>query len=134
MAAEQRFGVVWRRIVAIHRAPGIYTGMDEQERRLTKKAQRVLLALNKVAPNGLYGIQLMDAANVPAGSAYPILVMFVERGWVEATPRKQPLSLSIYYRITHAGMRVAESLSDQPAPSWPWRLSPDDLAAGWRRT
>lgn len=108
--------------------------MDAPKQRLTKNAQRVLLALNGVAPNGLYGIEVMDATNVPAGSAYPILVMFVERGWVEVTPRERRLSIGIYYRITHDGMQAAESLSDQPAPSWPWRLSLGDLATGWRRT
>lgn len=58
--------------------------MTGPKRRLSKASQRVLEAMYAVAPDAMYGMELMDAAAAPSGTLYPILARYRDYGWLTA--------------------------------------------------
>lgn len=92
--------------------------MTGPKRKLARASTKALSALFDAAPKELYGLEVMDISGVAAGSLYPILVRFVEWGWLEARPETIDPSEAgrparIYYRLTGEGIAAAQRNLDR---------------------
>ena len=86
--------------------------MTGPKRRLSKASQRVLEAMYAVAPDAMYGMELMDAAAAPSGPLYPILARYRDYGWLTAEredidPTEAGRPARTYYRLTGQGATAA---------------------------
>jgi PadR family transcriptional regulator PadR len=81
-----------------------------------------------------YGYELGQEVGLKAGSLYPILMRLSDRGMLEATwetnppPGRPPRHL---YRLTGAGVRLAEEVAAAPAPSVTETRRGRDLRGAW---
>jgi DNA-binding PadR family transcriptional regulator len=83
---------------------------------------RVLAALAADPSAWRYGYELGQQVGLKAGSLYPILIRLCDRDLLEASweadppPGRPPRHL---YRLTGAGVQLAESAASTPAPAAP---------------
>lgn len=74
----------------------------------------MLEVLYATAPDEVYGLELMDLAEIPSGSLYPILARFRDSGWLSfRVEDDDPSTLGrprrTYYRLTDIGVTAARS-------------------------
>ena len=74
-----------------------------------------------VAPDAMYGMELMDAAAAPSGTLYPILARYRDYGWLTAEredidPTEAGRPARTYYRLTgpvsYTHLRAHETVLD----------------------
>jgi PadR family transcriptional regulator PadR len=102
--------------------------------RLSHQGLRVLRAFldafNEDVRAELAGADIMRAARLSSGTLYPILLRFEKAGlfesrWEEDTPATLGRPRRRFYRLTHAGVQVAQDALGQ--------LSPPLRDAGFKR-
>jgi PadR family transcriptional regulator, regulatory protein PadR len=102
-------------------------------RRPSPQTVAVLRALAGRPSAWRYGYELGQEVGLKAGSLYPILMRLSDRGLLEATwetdppPGRPPRHL---YRLTGAGVRLAEEVASAPAPSVT-ETRPGHLRGAW---
>jgi PadR family transcriptional regulator PadR len=81
---------------------------------MSLQTQAILAALLQDVTHQHYGLELAKAAGLPSGTIYPMLARLEREGWVES--ERENIDASVagrrprrYYRLTGAGMRVAQS-------------------------
>jgi DNA-binding PadR family transcriptional regulator len=84
-------------------------------------------AFNEDVRAELAGAELMRVARVSSGTLYPILLRFEKAGlfesrWEEETPASLGRPRRRFYRLTHAGVQVAQDALGELSP-------PIDVAA-----
>jgi PadR family transcriptional regulator, regulatory protein PadR len=93
----------------------------KRSRRPSRQTLDVLASLAAVAPDWLYGLEIVARTGLKSGSLYPILMRLAERGLLESqwtdpsAPGRPPRHA---YRILPAGRRVLEEFAKprrQPA-------------------
>lgn len=93
-----------------------------RSRRPSPQAVWVLAALAADPSAWRYGYELGQQVGLKAGSLYPILIRLCDRELLEASweadppPGRPPRHL---YRLTGAGVQLAESATSAPAPAAP---------------
>ncbi|WP_327436616.1 MULTISPECIES: PadR family transcriptional regulator [Streptomyces] len=82
------------------------------EPRMTMATRAVLYALLKHPAEEHYGLQIADAADLPGGTIYPILIRLEQCGWLES--RWEEIDISVegrpkrrYYRLSEKGAQAA---------------------------
>ena len=102
--------------------------------RLSHQGLRVLRvfldAFNEDVRAELAGAELMRLARLSSGTLYPILLRFEKAGlfesrWEEETPALLGRPRRRFYRLTHAGVQLAQDALDE--------LSPPTHAAPFKR-
>ncbi len=76
--------------------------------RMTKPTLRVLACLLDAAAGGCYGLELIENAQVRAGTVYPMLTRLEESGWVSShwediDARQAQRPARRYYELTANG-------------------------------
>jgi len=84
------------------------------KRALSRTALEVLAAFHQAPADPQYGLQLMKATGIKAGSLYPILQRFEDDGWIEAEwedvdPSQQGRPRRRLYKMTGLGQQVAHA-------------------------
>ena len=80
--------------------------------RMTIPTQRVLRVFLEDAAAERYGMEIIDAANLPSGTVHPILARLEGLGWVESRwedvdPKVEGRPQRRYYRLTASGVAEA---------------------------
>jgi PadR family transcriptional regulator, regulatory protein PadR len=106
--------------------------------RITLQTGAVLNALLQAPSDGLYGLQLAEAVNLPTGSIYPILARLEQAEWISGDwePREQAAAAGRrrrrrYYRLTPLGRRAATTAVAEMERTWTLtpRLNPGGAQA-----
>jgi PadR family transcriptional regulator, regulatory protein PadR len=99
-------------------------------RKRSHQAKLILQAFREAPSDEVYGLQVVRASGVPAGTAYAILRRFEDEGlldgrWEQISPEDEGRPPRYYYRLNGAGERVAreETANDEKAlrllvPGW----------------
>lgn len=87
--------------------------------RLTKPTSRVLTFLLDAGDGRAYGLELINSANVGAGTLYPMLSRLESIGWLESTweeidPSAEGRPPRRYYTLTAQGRIEAAAALDRP--------------------
>lgn len=82
-------------------------------RALSRTALEVLSAFYESPADAKYGLQLIKATGIKAGTLYPLLQRFEDDGWIEANwedadPRSTGRPRRRYYTMTGLGQQVAQ--------------------------
>lgn len=82
------------------------------EPRMTLATQAVLGALLARPADERYGLEIADAAGLPGGTIYPILIRLEQLGWLESrwedvNPQEEGRPPRRYYRFSEAGAQAA---------------------------
>ena len=94
--------------------------------RLSHQGLRVLRAFldafNEDVRAELAGADIMRVARVSSGTLYPILLRFEKAGlfesrWEEETPASLGRPRRRFYRLTHAGVQVAQDALGELSPA-----------------
>jgi DNA-binding PadR family transcriptional regulator len=94
------------------------------------QTRQVLAALCETADAWHYGYDLSRRLGLPSGTLYPILMRLTERGCLEARwlePERAGRPARHAYRLTRAGVALAESRQPKEAPARPRRLATEGL-------
>jgi DNA-binding PadR family transcriptional regulator len=90
----------------------------------------LLAALCEAAHEWHYGYDLSRRLGLPSGTLYPILMRLAERGCLEARwlePERPGRPPRHAYRLTQAGLALAEARLPQEVPSQPRRLATEGI-------
>ncbi|CAM3548867.1 PadR family transcriptional regulator [Stackebrandtia soli] len=106
--------------------------MADVKLRVTPSVAQVLAALLSAPDADHYGMQLMEATDLPSGTLYPILVRldkadWVTTAWEDIDPREAGRPARRYYTLTPDGAELARAaltklyraLSDVPGVGKP---------------
>jgi PadR family transcriptional regulator, regulatory protein PadR len=88
--------------------------------RMTKQTARLLEALLSDPGREWYGLELMGRAELPSGTAYPLLHRLQDDGWLSSTreqvdPSHEGRPQRRLYRLTGLGERGAREALDRRA-------------------
>lgn len=80
--------------------------------RITPNVAKVLVALLEGPLDGLYGLEVGQAAHIPTGSIYPTLDKLVRAKWIDTRledgdPVKLGRPLRRFYKLTPNGVAIA---------------------------
>jgi DNA-binding PadR family transcriptional regulator len=98
--------------------------------KLTHRALKLLHLLLQNVQKEYAGAELIGLTGIPSGRLYPLLLRFEERGllqsrWEELDPRAAGRPRRRYYRLTAAGVELAQQVLGELA------LPPKALRRGW---
>ena len=98
--------------------------------KLTHRALKLLHLLLQNVQKEYAGVELIGLTGIPSGRLYPLLLTFEERGllqgrWEELDPRAAGRPRRRYYRLTAAGVELAQQVLGELA------LPPKALRPGW---
>ncbi len=84
------------------------------EPRMTLATRAVLTVLLARPADERYGLEIADAAGLPGGTIYPILIRYEQLGWLESrwedvSPQEQGRPVRRYYRLSERGAEAAAS-------------------------
>ncbi|UUY52774.1 PadR family transcriptional regulator (plasmid) [Streptomyces yangpuensis] len=82
------------------------------EPRMTLATRAVLSAFLAKPADEHYGLQIADAAELPGGTIYPILIRLEQCGWLESRwedidPQEEGRPQRRYYRLSERGAEAA---------------------------
>lgn len=89
---------------------------------MTKQTVRLLEAFRSDLNREWHGFDLMEKAELPSGTIYPILHRLLEDEWLSSSreridPRREGRPKRRLYRLTGLGEREASALIERPAPA-----------------
>ncbi|MFE9933579.1 PadR family transcriptional regulator [Streptomyces sp. NPDC005533] len=82
------------------------------EPRMTLATRAVLSAFLAAPADEHYGLQIAEAAELPGGTIYPILIRLEQCGWLESRwedidPQEEGRPQRRYYRLSERGAQAA---------------------------
>jgi PadR family transcriptional regulator PadR len=85
---------------------------------MTLATQAVVTALLARPADEHYGLEIADAAGLPGGTIYPILIRLERLGWLESRwedidPQAEGRPPRRYYRFSEAGAQIATAALDK---------------------
>ncbi|WP_202505296.1 helix-turn-helix transcriptional regulator [Streptomyces sp. SID1046] len=84
------------------------------EPRITMATREVLSAFLAKPAEEHYGLQVAEAAGLPGGTIYPILIRLEQCGWLESrwediNPQQEGRPARRYYRLSERGAQAASA-------------------------
>ncbi|MGW6688715.1 PadR family transcriptional regulator [Streptomyces sp. NPDC054961] len=103
------------------------------EPRITMATREVLSAFLAKPAEEHYGLQIADAAGLPGGTIYPILIRLEQCGWLESRwedidPQQEGRPQRRYYRLSERGAQAAAAALAKRSRKHAFGLRPQGAA------